>query len=65
MCINEMKTKEMLIHFGTKTDINSVPSITANDKIIERVNHFKLIRVFISSDLSWHAHVTYILQRVR
>ena len=29
------KTKEMLIHFGAKTDINSVPSITADGKIIE------------------------------
>jgi len=64
MCINEKKTKEMLIHFGTKADINSVPSITANGKIIERVNNFKLLGVVISSDLSWHAHVSYILQKV-
>ena len=40
MCINEKKTKEMLIHFGTKADKNSVPSITAYGKIIERVSNF-------------------------
>jgi len=53
MHINEKKTKEMLIHFETKIGRNSVPSITANGN-----------GVVISSDLSWHAHVTYMLQKV-
>jgi len=44
-----MKRKEMLIHFGTKTDRNSVPSITANGNIIERVNNFKLLGVALVS----------------
>jgi len=39
-------------------DRNSEPSITAIGKIIERVSNFELLGVFISSDLSWHAHVT-------
>jgi len=56
--------KEMLIYFGTKTDINWVPSITANGKTIVRVNSFKCLWVVISSDLSWHAHVSYMLQKV-
>ena len=64
MCINEKKTKEMLIQFEIKADKNSVPSITANGKIIERVNNFELLGVVISSDLSWQARVTYILQKV-
>ena len=38
----------MLIHFGTKTDINSVPSITANGKIIERINNLKLLAFVIA-----------------
>jgi len=50
MYINRKKTKEMFIHFGTKIDRNSVPSITANGKIIERVSNFKLLGVVISSD---------------
>ena len=65
MCINEKKTREMLIHFGTKTDINSVPSITAKGEVIERVSNFKLLGIIISSDLFWDAHVTYMLQKVR
>jgi len=36
----------------------------ANGKIIERVSNFKLLGVVISSDLSWHAHVAYMLQKV-
>jgi len=60
MHINEKKTKKMLIHFGTKIDRNSLPSITANGKIIERVSNFKFFGV-ISSDLSWHAHVMYMI----
>jgi len=48
MHINEKKTKEMLIYFGTKIHRNSVPSITANGKIIERVSNFKLLGVVIS-----------------
>jgi len=58
MCIDEKKTKEMLIHLGIKPDIYSVPSIPANCKNIERVDNFKLLGVVISSDLPWHAHVT-------
>jgi len=54
----------MLFHFETKTEINSVLSITANDNTIERVDKFKLLGVVISSDVSWHAHVTYMLQKV-
>jgi len=52
MHINEKKTKEILIHFGTKTDINLVPSISVNGKTIERVNNFKILEIVISSDLS-------------
>ena len=46
-----------------QTDMNSVPSITVNGKIIERVTNFKLLGV-ISSDLSWHARISYMLQKV-
>jgi len=53
MTINEKKTKEMFIHFGTKIDRNSVPGIPVNGKIIDRVSNLKLLGVVISSDLSW------------
>jgi len=59
MHINEKNSKEMLIHFGTKTDIFLVHSITANGKTIERANNFKLLGIVISySELSWHAYLT-------
>jgi len=51
---NEKKTKELLIYFGTKTYINSVPSITFNCKTIEKVDNFKLLGVVISLDLGIH-----------
>ena len=64
MYINEIKTKEILIHFNKKTDRNSIPGITVNGKTIERVETFKLLGVIISSDLSWDAHVIYMLNKV-
>ena len=64
MYINEIKTKELLIHFNKKTDRNSIPGITVNGKTIERVETFKLLGVMISSDLSWDAHVIYMLNKV-
>ena len=53
----------MLFRVGTKTDRNSVAvySITAHGEVIEGVNGFKHFAVVISSDLSWHAQVTYMM----
>jgi len=58
------KLKKCSYILQQKIDRNSVPSISANGKIIERVSNFKLLGVVICSDLSWHAHVTYKLQKV-
>jgi len=63
MIVNECKTKEMLIHFGS-VDNNLVPSISINAIPIERVTTFKLLGVMISADLSWEAHVNYMLSKV-
>jgi hypothetical protein len=64
MLINENKTKEMLIYFGKQSPPESINNITINGKIIERVSVFKLLGVFISSDLSWNYHVNYLLCKV-
>jgi len=64
MTVNEKKTKEMLIYFGTKHDTSSVPFITINNKQIERVESFKLLGVVISADLSWNLHIDYMLKKV-
>lgn len=63
MEVNENKTKEMLIYFGTKFFHNDVPVLSVNDKEIERVESFKLSGVVISSDLSWQKHVENILEK--
>jgi hypothetical protein len=64
MVVNEQKTKEMLIYFGTKVDPTTIQKIRINDKDIERIKTFKLLGVIISNDLSWDAHVDYILGKV-
>jgi len=56
MLINEHKTKEwsLLCH------IHSLYRIFSD---IQRVDTFKLLGIYVSSDLSWNNHVTYIYTR--
>jgi len=63
MYTNDHKTKEMLVYFGTNINKDQVPRICINGRQIERVDTFKLLGVVISADLSWSAHVTYILNK--
>ena len=64
-CVS-MKRKQKKCSFilEQKLTYSQYVAITANGKIIERVNNCKLLGVVINSELSWHAHVTYILQKV-
>jgi hypothetical protein len=55
MIINESKTKEMIIHMR-KTPLNTEP-IIVNDKPIERIDNFKLLGIWISSNLTWNYHI--------
>jgi hypothetical protein len=64
MVINERKTKEMLIHFGTLVSKLEVPLVKINNIEIERVETFKLLGVVFSSDLSWNHHVSYMLNKI-
>ena len=64
MRINESKTKEMLIYFGSKCISDDIQNITINSIDIERVVTFKLLGVVFSNDLSWTEHVDYILKKV-
>jgi hypothetical protein len=54
LIINESKTKEMVIYFGQKINReNDIPHTVINNHVIDRVNSFKLLVVYISSDLHW------------
>ena len=61
--INEGKCKEMVIYFGSKIKKETIAGITINNKLVERVDKFKLLGVFISADLSWDSHVNYIVTK--
>ena len=64
MRVNESKTKEMLIYFGTKHNPSELARIHINSKEIERVESFKLLGIVLSSDLSWSAQDDYMLRKV-
>jgi len=64
MRVHETKTKEMAMHPDSSIDLDYLPRISIKGKQIERVDAFKLFGVIISSDLSWSAHVSYILKKV-
>ena len=52
MCLNAAKTKEMIIYFGKRVSKTNVEPVVINSATIERVDKFKLLGVYFSSDLS-------------
>ena len=63
MRLNKRKTKEMLLHFGKKFDLQSISPIIIEGTSIERVSTFKLLGVYINSDLAWSTHIDYIVAK--
>ena len=58
MMINERKTKEMVIT-SSRAVSGAVPELVN----IERVDVFKLLGVYVSSDLKWSSHITYVSKK--
>ncbi|KAI8522158.1 hypothetical protein Bbelb_019120 [Branchiostoma belcheri] len=63
MAANVGKTKDMVISCRRESVIP--PPLTLNGETIERVPAFKLLGVIVSNDLSWGAHVEYMLSKER
>ena len=62
MNINPRKTKEMLI--GSTIIKHPPPHLTVSGALVERVAAFKILGVYVSSDLKWTHHVDMICSKV-
>ena len=59
--LNETKCKELRISFSRYTD--SFEAVTINNKPIEVVTGVKLLRLTISNNLKWNAHIDYYIKQ--
>ena len=57
MMINTNNTKESIICFNKKVNAEDILPLCINGNNTDRVTTFKLLGVFVSSDLSWNYHV--------
>jgi len=58
--INGKKTKEMILPFGRRVDVNAIPNLVVSESVIERVNEFKLLGIVIRSDLKRIFVITFL-----
>ena len=63
MKINSEKSKEMIISFSHGDLGNEVPNILIDGKVVERVDHVKLLGITLSNDLTWKKHVDNIVKK--
>ena len=61
MIINRRKSKEMILASFAK---QSIPALTVQSHVLDRVSIFKLLGVTLSNDLSWEAQVNTICEKV-
>ena len=62
MKINDNKTQELLICFCKDSfHATNLPNIVVDEKPIDRVSQAKVLGVILSSDLTWNAHVDFIV----
>ena len=63
LLLNVKKTKEMIIDF--KVNPSVIQPLIINDEVVERVNIFKFLGVYISSDLKWDKHIEMNLKKAQ
>ena len=63
MKINSEKAKEMIISYAHGNIGNEVPNILIEGKVVERVDHVKLLDITLSNDLTWKRHVDNIVKK--
>ena len=63
MNINFEKSKETIISFSHGDLGNEVPNILIDGKVVERVDHLKLLCITLSNDLTWKMHVDNIVKK--
>ena len=63
MKINSEKSKEMIISYAHGNIGNEVPNILIEGKVVERVDHVKLLGITLSNDLTWKRHVDNIVKK--
>ena len=61
MKLNLKKCKEMLLDF--RKNKVSIPSLTFNDIMLERVPSFKLLGLWIDDNLKWQTNTDYIIRK--
>ena len=61
MKLNEDKTKFMIFNFTNNYQFDT--RLHLNSRIIEKVEHTKLLGTIISSDLSWRKNTQFIIQK--
>ena len=60
---NSEKSKEIIISYGHGNLGNEVPNILIEGKVVERVDHVKLLGVILSNDMTWKRHVVNIVKK--
>ena len=62
MTLNPIKCKEILINFMFNPNFTLRPLVVDNNGI-ERISTYKILGVFIDSDLKWNSNVDYIYKK--
>ena len=62
MRLNPIKCQEMLINFMTYPNFTLRPLVVDNNGI-ERVSTYKILGIYIDSDLKWNSNVDYIIKK--